>query len=288
MRIVRLRTGAAIAVLPDRQLIVIDPSMGHHTAVGAIRAVMPDAHPDAIEHWVEDVIPTAQPLEHHHLGRHRRQVRARRVDALGRAAMRIVAMAATMALGAIGALALAAPHPSTAEPPIVAEMPADVAVPLLGDRAAKAPSIAPVAWNTREIRELRHAAEWECGAGELATMCDVEGVDVEVTAQIGLHMARYDFSYTDKLGRQQYGVFLLFKTEEDMDHHQAVSASLKLQNLIVGPRWLMFGTDGHGLRLWAQKIKDCDLRGKGFQPPSPPGGPRTKPSAEPDWWGWWK
>ena len=51
------------AVIVDRDFVAIDASLDHDQAVKAIREVLEDiAHPDAIEHWVESVLPRSTPL----------------------------------------------------------------------------------------------------------------------------------------------------------------------------------------------------------------------------------
>ncbi|WP_165358769.1 hypothetical protein [Haloactinopolyspora alba] len=54
--------GVAVVVDQAAGVVMIDAALSHDEAVDAIQHVMPDVPPDAVEHWVERQLPTAEPL----------------------------------------------------------------------------------------------------------------------------------------------------------------------------------------------------------------------------------
>lgn len=62
MKVIQAHTGAPCVPVPSKGVIFVDPALNHDTVVKLIQASMPRAHPDAINHWVERMLPTAGPL----------------------------------------------------------------------------------------------------------------------------------------------------------------------------------------------------------------------------------
>ncbi|MEV5765655.1 hypothetical protein AB0L34_13965 [Micromonospora sp. NPDC052213] len=57
MKIIQARTGSAAVVAPSLGVIFVDPGMGPDATVDAIRAALPTAHRDQVEHWVRTATP---------------------------------------------------------------------------------------------------------------------------------------------------------------------------------------------------------------------------------------
>ena len=61
MRVQRLDLGVDIVVVPDRNLILLHPELSFPQAVGAIRAALPDLHPDVVVNLVSQVTQRPHP-----------------------------------------------------------------------------------------------------------------------------------------------------------------------------------------------------------------------------------
>ncbi|MFC3504439.1 hypothetical protein ACFOOK_26205 [Micromonospora krabiensis] len=234
-------------------VILVDPLAGHDTAVNAIRAILPAAHPDAVEHWVEAVIPTARPLtselppvamQYRHAppaslkpGRHRYQ-RQRRGPAADRAVKMGVRAGSLVAASVLGA----------------------VVAPMLTGQGV-APVSAATAWSNPVFEAVQTGSGMNCSgvddADLVATCVAEDGAEMQVEAMIGPDQLSFTFNYeAPDNGKPQRNVMKVFASAMGVESWRAIHEADPdtFQNLIMGERWVLYGTDETRLRRWAHGL----------------------------------
>lgn len=235
MLVVRLRTGVAAVVVPDRKLIFVDPDLDHAGAVEAICAALPSAHPDAVDHWVELVMPTIRALTEDELAASRRRLRRRsrraRIRVYGRRivryGMRATALTAACLLGALGTTVTHSHAPDTA-------------------------------WAAKPVSEIRSVTHIACAAaresqGEVCR--DEDGVRMTVTSTREQGSLRLSAEYAAPDGTNHYAVLYVSPTPEDHARRVEVVRRGHMPNLRVGETWLMYGTEGSRVTRWAAAVE---------------------------------
>lgn len=283
MKVVRARTGASAVGIPSKGVIYVDPDMGHDTAVGAIRAILPDVHPDAVHHWVEEAIPTALPLDGHARKEYRakrRARRARRVEAVSGGLYRLAALACAAAIGGFAVTYAEAgeiPRPITeagqkgtyhfhpAEPETEAATPSAAprstsTVPRVTPRPTPTPTRSASAWSNATFVEFRDTRGWTCVSSpsdSLAADCTTtDGLKMHFEAWLGPGgVTHYTVTYRD--GWRNHRVELkVFPTRKAMLKFLDSNSRLNFPNLVAKENWMLYGSDPARILTAAQAITE--------------------------------
>ncbi|WP_406079214.1 hypothetical protein [Micromonospora sp. NBC_00858] len=239
MKIVRLKTGSTCVTLPDEQVIFVDPALTREGMAEAIRTALPKVHPDAVGHWVEAAMPSTTPLAVPQLNRRERRAKSGRHAAsrVGRAGMQLTSMAAAAALGV-------------------------VVVPLVqGTRAA--PVAAAEAWQNPVFSRVEVGSAWDCQGTDnsdlVATCTTPDGTVMHAEAWVGPNSLTFIFTYRDaKTGLQHRNTLKVFASEGGVQAWVKTIPTDKalLPDLVVGDRWLMYGSDRDRLQRWAERLSE--------------------------------
>ncbi|MFF0471553.1 hypothetical protein ACFYPX_29475 [Micromonospora zamorensis] len=239
MKIVRLKTGSTCVTLPDEQVIFVDPALTREGMAEAIRTALPNVHPDAVGHWVEAAMPSTTPLAVPQLNRQERRAKRGRHAAsrVGRAGMHLTSMAAAAALGV-------------------------VVVPLV-QGAGSAPVAAAEAWQNPVFSRMEVGSAWDCQGTDnsdlVATCTTPDGTVMHAEAWVGPNSLTFVFTYRDaKTGLQHRNTLKVFASEGGVQAWVKTSPTDKalLPDLVVGDRWLMYGSDRDRLQRWAERLSE--------------------------------
>ena len=215
---------ALVVADPEHALIAIHPSLNHQEAVDGICKLLGDrAHPEAVEHWVERVLPTVDtplrtslPNGLSHLNgvpqrRHKRHARpawpVRLAWGLGPAA--IVAIVMTLVTPTTTALADAWNHPIFQDVATAAE----------------------IACEPLQAQPLR------------ATCTDALGATVEAEAFVGPDRITYKFRDAAETKKIVVIIFASSKALRQWEEDTADTAADRYPNLHKGDRVVIYGTD---------------------------------------------
>ncbi|MFC4089369.1 hypothetical protein [Micromonospora sp. GCM10011541] len=252
MKIVRAHTGAKAVPVPDRGVIFVDPDAGHTTTINAIQAVLPEAHPDVVEHWWADsVTPAGEPLTDVLTrdqiqqarqfyrparpvdikpGRHRNRRERPALSKPARVGIRSASLVAAAALGLLLA-------------PVVTG----------GPQSASADGV----WAEPVFTTVSQTgAGWDCKVELLLAECvSDEGIPVTVEVLNGASARTYNFRYDDPVSQEKHRADIkVFKTEKaEQEWHTYQSAHRP--NLVKGKRWVAYGTDAKRVDKYTKVLK---------------------------------
>lgn len=292
MKIIRYRVGATAVAVPSKAVIVVDPDAGRDTAVGAIRAILPDAQPEAVRAWMEEatptdplmpvVRPTAQPNVRP--GRHRnqrprsfkrtaRQIVGAKVNALGLAA---AGLAVFLGVGAVrnpeslplGSEVLYAeqagrttPMPQPTQRKSTSAPRAPRATVTVRETVTMKPVAAESPWKERAFASVAKGGGWTCDTSESQVKECVSPVGrtvVTVVAWTGPSGRNFVFQYIDPAFKRKHRAELkVFKTDADMRTWIAYQ-SVRRPNLVVGKGWVFYGTDARRIAKYGAILKRMD------------------------------
>ncbi|MEU8327295.1 hypothetical protein [Micromonospora sp. NPDC048839] len=247
MKIVQRQTGLECVSFPDRGLIFVDPALNHESVVHLIQQSMPLVHPDAIRHWVEAAMPTADPLSSYrafdqkrarsrsHEAAHRKPVRTLG-DRMASAGRQFATATAAAVLGAV------------------------VAPMIMGNHGV-VPASAAEAWNNPVFSSVQTGSDWDCSGTDnsdlVATCVAKDGAVMHVEAWVGPDSLTFTFAYKDpRTGHMQRNRMKVFATPEGVENWftNVPPDSGEYNNLIKGERWIMYGTDAGRLKRWAHGL----------------------------------
>ncbi|RAO32864.1 H/ACA ribonucleoprotein complex non-core subunit NAF1 [Micromonospora noduli] len=239
MKIVRLKTGSTCVTLPDEQVIFVDPVLTREGMAEVIRTALPQVHPDAVGHWIEAAMPSTTPLAVPQPNRRERRAKSGRHAAsrVGRAGMQLTSMAAAAALGV-------------------------VVVPLV-QGAGSTPVAAAEAWQNPVFSRMEVGSAWDCQGTDnsdlVATCTTPDGTVMHAEAWVGPNSLTFIFTYRDaKTGLQHRNTLKVFASEGGVQAWIKTSPTDKalLPDLVVGDRWLMYGSDRNRLQQWAERLSE--------------------------------
>ncbi|MGC4830870.1 hypothetical protein ACLQ3G_22230 [Micromonospora arida] len=239
MKIVRLKTGSTCVTLPDEQVIFVDPVLTREDMAEVIRTALPQVHPDAVGHWIEAAMPSTTPLAVPKPSRRERRAKSGRHAAsrVGRAGMQLTSMAAAAALGV-------------------------VVVPLV-QGAGSTPVAAAEAWQNPVFSRMEVGSAWDCQGTDnsdlVATCTTPDGTVMHAEAWVGPNSLTFIFTYRDaKTGLQHRNTLKVFASEGGVQAWIKTSPTDKalLPDLVVGDRWLMYGSDRNRLQQWAERLSE--------------------------------
>lgn len=231
MEIIFASTGVECVAAPSRGVIYLDPTLDYESAVEAIHASLPGVHVDAIRHWVEKAMPSARPLNRRPpaLPRSRRHARLRN-------AALVLALVATSAAGTWGALWWKHRY--------------------VDDAFTSNPI----------FTELARDREWVCDRGfdqPMSASCVTsDAINMRVAALASETSTVYTFTY-ERLAAPHMNRLVVFKSRGrarawiTLEHVNANDGMHP--NLLVGPTWMLYGTDRERILIWADELpRDAD------------------------------
>ncbi|WP_433353060.1 hypothetical protein ACQPYV_21630 [Micromonospora saelicesensis] len=204
-----------------------------------IRTALPQVHPDAVGHWIEAAMPSTTPLAAPQPNRRERRAKSGRHAAsrVGRAGMQLTSMAAAAALGV-------------------------VVVPLV-QGAGSTPVAAAEAWQNPVFSRMEVGSAWDCQGTDnsdlVATCTTPDGTVMHAEAWVGPNSLTFIFTYRDaKTGLQHRNTLKVFASEGGVQAWIKTSPTDKalLPDLVVGDRWLMYGSDRNRLQQWAERLSE--------------------------------
>lgn len=243
MKIVPLKTGATCITLADKQVIFVDPDLTPDEVFNAVQQALPKAHPDAIHHWVEAAMPSTTPLSSHTPTRTVPTVKARR-EGLHRAAK-----TAGVASKRIASLTTAAA--------------AGAAAIIFAQGNPVAPVAAAEAWENPVFTRLGTDSNWDCAGTDsadlIATCTTPDGIQMHAEAWVGPNSLSFTFAYqttapTGELQPQRNTMIVFSSPGAKQAWLNQTPDRKAFPHLIIGERWIMYGTDPKRLKSWAGRL----------------------------------